>query len=903
MQSNEPIRVEEVTLDRFKNQTRSERLDRLNLIVGDNGSGKTAVPLALMFAATGATPDGKKIDSAYEYTDPSGCKVGLRMTDGFAFDREIIADHRDRSLSQAITIRGRRDALSNKAAEAAIEAALGAMPAMWNANEFLGLSPKAKRNELLSMFAGTSADMPVDATAVMARLVAEFVRLHHRGGDGAADAILASIADAPVAEQCNIALSGARLVIDHADESAMLAAKLELLRSGIQGDIAEAVAAMVEAAKKEANATEADHRSTRQALSELSSRKASLTVVAEDCRALKERDAAYEADEQAVIRDIGNAEGREKSETAIRQRIGTLEQRIADSRNSLRAVQETTAPTQSDIDSATKEYYRLGAAIRIAELRAEAEHLNSALSLAADNPNDPAAMEAEADALEANLPEADDGPRQRATAEVERLTTAEAAAGRRVNAIIQTATQARADVATCSRRLEEARKSPWAEARDRLEEAIAELGTEEAASVLSNLMGFIVSQEGAESADALATRLQQLSEHATVCDAEAVKAKDDHLRLTNERLAAENIARIERDKAAVVQAERTRALQRIAGLRDKATAARNAGGEADKRRADAQARLTAIEIEIADRKASHAPMPVIDDIAAAKARYSAAGDDIDDNRKAMQDRERNIRDLTGSIEADERSLAQAKSELNTLAPVGDLDGLRAKRAAIATARAELKQQIDARTEFEAAERTYADTERRAKAKGIEHEVCKCLHSAVGELRDSMMRRLSKPVTDAMNRFLAYCAPDGAEAYCDIESAIGREACELGWIRSRRKVPIRALSGGERTIFTAALQFALISLADPPYKLLWVEADQCDANNLTRLSAACEAVADSLSQVIITTHATGIMAMQGWNVIRAERVARVPEPALPVAESSIVDVTTAINAAGAVAVPA
>lgn len=899
MQSNtNTISVEEIQLEGFKNQTTTTGLAKLNLIVGDNGSGKSAIPLALMFAATGATPDGRKIDTVYEYADTDGCAVGLKLSDGFGFTRKVIANHRDAKLSQIIDITGRRDALSVSAAEAAIEAKLGCLPSMWNASEFLGLSPKAKRNELLRMFAGTSSDLPVDPEAVMARLVAEFVRLHPRGGDGAADNITAALANMPVADQLNLALAKATDIVRDERESTMLADRVRLLRAGIKGDIAEAVAAMVEATKKVANETEADHRSVRQALSELSARKASLTDVAEDCRVLQDRDAAYEGDEREVIRLIGNAEGRAKAEAAIRERIGTLERRIADSRNSLRAAQEAKVSTPDEIAERVTEWERLGCAIDIAKLRAESDQLSGALSLAAENPNDPDALEAEAIALEAKLPTVDDGPRQQAAAEVERLTGEEAAAGRRVNATIQAATQAKADRDAEAKRLEQAKASPWAEARRLLTEAVSAINTVDAANALTPLANHIVAQLGGENITALESRLQQLQEHLVACDDETANARRDHIRLTNERLAAENTARIERDKATVAQAERTQALQFIASIRDRATIARNAGGEADKRRTEARERLTQIEVEIADLKAKHAAMPVIVDIKAGESQWSTLGDAINDERLAVTQRDRNIAGITETIEADTTSLAQAKSELETLAPAGDMEALTAKRNSISTARAELKRQIDARTEFESAERTYAETETRAKAKGLEHEVCKTLHAAVGKLRDAMMKQLAKPVTDRMNRFLAYCAPDGAEAYCDIESAIGRETCELGWVRNGRKVTIRAMSGGERTIFTAALQFALVTLADPPYKLLWIEADQCDTGCLIRLTDACEAVADSLSQVVVTTHTTRpTSGYSAWNIIVANRAPRVPEPALPVREQLPAGAVAATELAG------
>lgn len=898
------LRIEEIELDNFKGQRGTHRLGRLNLVTGENGAGKSAITLAAMFAATGNTPDGKKLDTVLEYAGPRGCGVRMKFEGGGGFKRSLHVDNRDAKLSQTIDLAGRRDQLGLKAAEAAVEAMIGRLPEMWNVNEFLALSAEAKRRYLLRLFAASSTDGLADPNALLARIVVEYLRRCPDGGESVADSLTAGLAQATVADQLNNALACARETLADEAEFKALATIIETLRLSIDGDIAQAVSAMVEVATSATNNAKVDHDAARKALEEISAHKATLTVVATQAATLREEDARLAAELAEVIQAIGNAEGRANAEATIRSRIDVAQKAAAAKRNQLRELTEfPPTGTKANADALVARAAKIDRGARVRELEAEADRLKGTLTLAAENPASPEALEAEADKLEASLPQIDDGPRQAAQTKAEQCISDAAKWSRKQTEANGAAVAARTNRDALLQQVKRAKESPWAEAQGLLKTAIAHLGESNDTEFLEPLRVFIVKQVGADDVAALEQKVVEATDLIASKERERDDARLEHKRCLDGQLQAEQEARQLRDAQSAARSDRQAQLQRIGDLRIKAESARRQAGNVVNARAEAEGRIREIERQVATLATEG-----VEFIDGGQRADTAAGNlrkEAEQIHAKLIEHADAVEETTNNIQAADDIAERAKAELDSLAPAGDLDGLRAKRSAIESTRSELASQIKARADFEAAERCYSDTEAKVRAKCTEWEVCKLTLKAVQVVRDTMMTRLSRPVTDRMNRFLGYCCVRGETAYCDIESSIGREVCEFGLVRGDRKISIRAMSGGERTIFAAALQYALITLSAPPLQLLLIEADQCDGGNLLRLTTACEAVADELSNIIVTTHgASGIAAMSGWTVIpcgnsEAEAIAEaVRDDVEPLAPASAPNLRLVSETAGA-----
>jgi len=122
-----------------------------------------------------------------------------------------------------------------------------------------------------------------------------------------------------------------------------------------------------------------------------------------------------------------------------------------------------------------------------------------------------------------------------------------------------------------------------------------------------------------------------------------------------------------------------------------------------------------------------------------------------------------------------------------------------------------------------------------------------------------------PLLDQVNEFLAIAAP-GRTAYCELVDAKGKPIFELGWKTEDVRVSLPALSGGEAAMFCAGLALALVKLADPPLKLLLLEAGPLDSGNLASLLRAIEATANDV-QAVVATHIGFPEVNGGWKVIK------------------------------------
>ena len=115
-----------------------------------------------------------------------------------------------------------------------------------------------------------------------------------------------------------------------------------------------------------------------------------------------------------------------------------------------------------------------------------------------------------------------------------------------------------------------------------------------------------------------------------------------------------------------------------------------------------------------------------------------------------------------------------------------------------------------------------------------------------------MVELIRPLLDRMNRFLEAAFP-GHVAFCELVNDRGRPIFQLGWIFDGARRYLPALSGGESGLFCAALGYALVVLADPPLKLLLIEASELDIGMFGRLCNGIEAVESELDSVMVATH--------------------------------------------------
>lgn len=98
-----------------------------------------------------------------------------------------------------------------------------------------------------------------------------------------------------------------------------------------------------------------------------------------------------------------------------------------------------------------------------------------------------------------------------------------------------------------------------------------------------------------------------------------------------------------------------------------------------------------------------------------------------------------------------------------------------------------------------------------------------------KLRDVAIGAMMTPLIKTLQEVL------GVATYCRLVNERGKPTFDLGLNRNGRMISVDALSGGERTMFCAALVIAMVKLADPPEKILLLEGCELDSKNLKILA--------------------------------------------------------------------
>lgn len=177
----------------------------------------------------------------------------------------------------------------------------------------------------------------------------------------------------------------------------------------------------------------------------------------------------------------------------------------------------------------------------------------------------------------------------------------------------------------------------------------------------------------------------------------------------------------------------------------------------------------------------------------------------------------------------------------------------------------LEEQIAAARKSEIIDVQLADMVVSANADRMRNEVAKELLDAAKTVRETMMADLLRPLTDKIDLFLSSCGID-ARVFVGTETATGKAALVLGLSRSGEEIPLETLSGGESCLFVAALAYALVEVADPPLKLLLLEASEMDRDALRAMMIGLSQLRHTVSNVLIAAHHYHACDDDGWRVI-------------------------------------
>lgn len=237
-------------------------------------------------------------------------------------------------------------------------------------------------------------------------------------------------------------------------------------------------------------------------------------------------------------------------------------------------------------------------------------------------------------------------------------------------------------------------------------------------------------------------------------------------------------------------------------------------------------------------------------------------------RNALKSREIEIvRRADAMVELDNRRI-EAEKRLNDLASDGGLipeDILNNRLNGINEQIRAANDELSVKAQYHVLESELTRAISAAESERVTHLIAKAVVEAIKNIRERIMKDSVRPLLKTVNQFLDACDVRRS-AYCRLENARGTACFELGWSDGTREVSIDALSGGESCIFGAALAYALTILANPPIKVLMIEAAEIDSVNMCRLLHGLLSVSINLDNVIVATSAAfPIPGNEHWTV--------------------------------------
>lgn len=738
--------IRAVVMDRWKGQTCEYRTDRLNLLTGPNGSGKTAIMEAIRWTLTGTSAVGKRPDAAIVYGDGTGCGASVSIGD-VEYARSLKLDNRDGTVKQSLTISG-HPGIGIREAEAIVRQNIGDFIPMWDLGEFLAMSPDKRRDFILDLCA-KACPKKADHDEIMNRVW--------------------SVA---VAELLDV-LNAESLAEEQTDAvSRQLKSIRDSISAEINADLTVAIGGALVRARDMMNAAKAGADGAAEACRRLSDRLAQVRVAAESVDELRSRMKEFDQELRRLNKELAAALAREPMRKSSADALARATEQ-------LRRVCETL-----DLHRSENVEDEMATAL---SLETQAEDVRKAI----------AAIQEPAD-------ESDELNRKRVEImrEIESAREAESAAISRY-----AAAQVREE--TLDYRIRSIDQSPWMEAL----------------RLVSDLMG--PDRNISEYPEHVVKTLVKLLE---LCERES---KSDKRAEFQEELAQ---ARAERAKQGRLRDDATAGIERLAS----------------------ELRALDVEIERARAQSVEASRKRTELLEEA-CRLEAAAKEIRD-RLAMRDRE--IASLVEKQRALTAQCDELKMQIRELETPVDIEALRSSISDVESRVNACREAIEAKERFAALSAELQTMIASAERERITYEAAKAITKGIKVVRDELMSELVSPLVNEINEFFR---GDGRTAYCRMENSRGSPVLEFGLGDGAREVSLEHMSGGESVLFSAALSYALIRMADVPLKVLMIEAAEVDHNVFSRLLNALESVSHGVSNVFVATCGYAI-GSDAWNTI-------------------------------------
>jgi exonuclease SbcC len=748
------MKINKLLLDNFKGQNGEVPLDRLNVLVGANGTGKSARLQAIWWAIEGASRLGRAPRAALPYAGPNGMRVGLKLDNGLKFDRTLFIEHRrNRPPNVKCCVDWSGADTTTTAAETHVRETVGDFAPMFDLGVFLDKSIEKRTQAVVALCAGAVTS---DGESVANRIILEWFKI--KLGAGTVAEMTEQPGPAPLSN----------LVKKLSEDECAALDRCQTLMQ-VTGSAVHVIEGATEEIKKLIAESKRAKDEARQASNELSARHRALQVP------------AGTADELRAKRD-----GLAKRQDDLSRQIGLQLGRATAHASLVRQKEQATARVDS-----------------LRDQRVHADDYAETLRTEADAQR----LEDEAIDIDARIPEEADvsALQEAAQAAVKTLGRAEADTG----VVEKEANTMHLNYLAAGRLLESAEGSPWTRLSlllDNLHEVLPP-AAEDAFSLICDLV--------AEQSDDI-PKLKQTT-------ATAYSAKEQaEANLANSRSALE-VARTAREKA---------------------------DAELEKGRANNHARNQ----QMLQRNDLMHEAAVV--------------------RNMLTQHAENVDRINGDLATAENTRLALERQINDLTDDAGVpvEQLKQQRDGLAEAILQVDASLEAMSTAKGVAQQLAECLAKKGRETVTYDVAKGVAEAIKVVREEYMAELVAPLVDKLNAVLGRLG--GARtAHCKLLDLRGQPAFDLGWSDGKTEVSLDAMSGGEQVLFSVCLLYALVMLADPPLKLLMIEAGELDGDRLDDLLCAIHTLTDgpvgASGNVLVATCRPPRRA-PGWNVIELPR---------------------------------
>lgn len=155
------------------------------------------------------------------------------------------------------------------------------------------------------------------------------------------------------------------------------------------------------------------------------------------------------------------------------------------------------------------------------------------------------------------------------------------------------------------------------------------------------------------------------------------------------------------------------------------------------------------------------------------------------------------------------------------------------------------------------------------------------------LQKQIMDDVIGPISTTINNLLKHIPSEDGSEYkiqFNLFDMNGKESFEIVRPMGGFEISYHSLSGGQQILFGTALIVALVLLADPPTKVMCIEAAELDSENFFRLLKALDSIGEDIDNIMVAScnddivsqlEASEVDKIGSWSVIKLSNTEVVP----------------------------